>query len=579
MSKFMVWPRGGLVCKRIGDARVNVNLNAAIVAGVMGLACTAALAAGVAPDPGAVQRLEKDQLERYRQTQLLKQVPIKPELTVPVPPKAEPASLMRNISVKQFNVNKSGILSDDAVHAALAAFENRTLSLADLFEAVDAINSLYAAMHMPTARAVLPPQDVRDGIVHIQLVEARVGEMQIGSLISLAPAFIRDRLSLQQGDLFSVPRLEEDLVRFNRLHEAQISANLQAGQTVGTTDVQLSVAEPSRFHFSVFADNAGRETVGAERLGVTVNVLGVAGRDDNLVLSAVNSSGTGSYSVNYSLPITNNDLRFDLAYNNGNMKVISGAFAPLDIGGNSTEWSMGLVQPVVVDSQRLWSVYGRASKKHSVSSFGGFSQTPLELFALTAGFSGQQLNEASAWTLDVSATEGLRAVEGQVDFSVLRINAGWRGRFGDRSQLVLRGALQYSTTDNLPSGEAFQLGGSASVRGYPEGMLSGRQGFLSSIEWQYSLNRSTSDQAPDSRSPQWTSLVFLDAGGAFPYRVAPLEGRTHDDFLTGAGIGVSMEWRRSVSGRLTVAWPLRDNAALSGQNEPRFMASVTYSWP
>ena len=213
--------------------------------------------------------------------------------------------------------------------------------------------------------------------------------------------------------------------------------------------------------------------------------------------------------------------------------------------------------------------------------FGGVAQTPTVLTAWTAGVSGQQLSETSAWTLDASWTTGSRDLGSARGYEVLRANAGWRGRLSSRSQVVVRGGLQHSSTDLLPSAEEFQLGGSASVRGYPEGLLSGRQGFLASMEWHYALQapQDTSDASAAPNASQWTGILFLDHGAAFPYRPAPLSGHTHDDYLTGAGLGVIAQWGRHVTGRLTVAWPLQDNPALSTQKQARWMASLTYTWP
>ncbi|MEW5769762.1 MAG: ShlB/FhaC/HecB family hemolysin secretion/activation protein [Pseudomonadota bacterium] len=530
------------------------------------------------PDAGAVQRLEREQLERLLQEQRLRKKPAAPEITLPGAPAPGEASQTRNIPVKGFLVDDSAILSAEEIHAVLAPYEGKTVSLADLFEAVAGLNKLYEEKQMPTARAFLPPQEIADGRVKIRLVEARVGEIHLGQVTQVTPGFVRDRLSLASGDLMSVSRLEDDLLRFNRLHEVQLRAGVQPGKAAGTTDLHLEAAEPKRDQYSVFVDNAGRYTVGEERLGFTARRAGLTGRGDSLLFSAVLGEGSDSYYLGYSVPLNARDLKLDLSYSRGGIEVVEGSFVPLDVSGTSQDFTVGLTRPLAVDAGRLWNAYARASAKESISEFGGVTQQNVDLLVLTAGVSGEQQDERSAWTLDANLSQGLKHFGGENVFTALHANAAWLERFTPRAQLLLRGGLQYSGNDLLPASEQFQLGGSASVRGYSEGLLSGRSGYLVSAELRYTLQNPEEYLTRDPDAPLFTGFVFLDHGGAFPYRPAPLHDVTGDDFLTGAGLGLLMDWKGRVQARLAVAWPLRDNPGETEVREPRLHAWLAYNW-
>ncbi len=548
-----------------------------------GVACTLCLLSTAAlavdpPDAGAVQRLEREQLERLLQEQRLRKKPEQPEITLPGAPAPGEASQAKNIPVKGFLVDPSVILSPEEIRGVLAPYEGKTLSLADLFEAVAGLNKLYSEKQMPTARAFLPPQEITDGLVKIRLVEARVGEIHLGPVTQVKPEFVRERLSLAPGELMSVPRLEDDLLRFNRLHEVQLRASVQPGKAPGTTDLQVEAAEPKRDQFSVFVDNAGRYTVGEERLGFSARRTGLTGRGDGLLFSAVVGEGSDSYYLGYSVPLTARDLKLDVSYSTGGIKVVEGAFVPLDVSGQSQDFTVGLTRPLVVEAGRLWNAYGRASAKESISEFGGVSQQNVDLMVLTAGVSGEQQDETSAWTLDANLSQGVKHFGGESSFTALRANAAWLERFTPRAQVLVRGGLQYSGNDLLPASEQFQLGGSASVRGYSEGLLSGRSGYVMSAELRYALQNPEEYLTRDPNTPLFTGFVFLDHGGAFPYRPAPLKDVTGDDILTGAGLGVLMDWKGRISARLAVAWPLRDNPGEVVVREPRLHAWVAYNW-
>ncbi|WP_310447777.1 ShlB/FhaC/HecB family hemolysin secretion/activation protein [Thiobacillus sp.] len=530
------------------------------------------------PTAGAVQQLERQQIERLQQERRLRQQPVKPDISLPAAPAAEAASTVKNIQVKTFRLDESAILGADEIRAVLAPYENQTLSLADLMGAVDALNALYQSKNMPTARAFLPPQEIRDGVVSIRLVEARVGAITLGEAEQISTEFVTGRMNLARGDLMSVHTLEEDLVRFNRLHEVQLHASVQPGTTAGTTDLLLTATEPRRYQYSVFADNAGRYTVGEERLGFVARALGLTGRGDSLLFSAFFSEGSESYYLGYSTPLTADDLKLDVSYNRGSIEVVEGAFVPLDVGGSSSDLTVGLTQPLIVNAQELLNLYGRMASKESISEFGNVTQLDLDLMVLSVGISGDRQQLDSVLTYDLNLNQGVKYLGGEASFFAVRANAAWLGRYGTRSQLILRGGMQYSPTDLLPASEQFQLGGSASVRGYSEGLLSGRSGYLLSAEWRYALQNLDIGlpQGPDA--PLFSAIAFVDHGGAFPYRPSPLDDVTQHDFLTGAGVGVLLDWKGRVTGRLAVAWPLTDNPAEAEQRKPRLHAAISYNW-
>lgn len=537
-------------------------------------AAQGALAQDAAGEIGAIQRLEREQVERLRQEQRLQQRPAAPGIDLPDRPARTAASAERNIAVKRFEVDASAILSEAQVRAVLAPYENRSVSLDDLFDAVAALNKLYDERQMPTARAVLPPQEIRDGVVRIRLVEAKVGTVNVQVQNQVTPSFVRERLQLEEGALLSVPQLEADLIRFNRLHQAQLRASVKAGAAPGTTDVELIGVEPQPYRFSAFTDNAGRSTVGTLRVGVQAQWNGLAGRDDSLTLSAAGSQGSQSLAAYYSVPIAADDTRLDVSFSQDAIHVIDGPFEPLNIGGRSHAVSVGLTRPLLVDANRLWRGYVRLSDKTSTSTFGGVVQQKTELLVLTLGVTGDLFIGNGVWTNDINLNQGLNSGNAG-RFTALRANTAWLNPLGQRTQLVLRGGLQYSPTDLLPSMEQFQLGGSVSVRGYSEGLLTGRSGYLLSAELRHLLRASE----PGSLLPGLTGLLFVDHGGAFPYRPSPLKDVTRNDFLSSAGIGFTADWGQRMQARVTLGWPLRDNPAETERRRPRVHATLSVSWP
>jgi len=528
-------------------------------------------------DPAAIQRLDQDRLDSYQQEESLKKaVPIAPEVTLPNQDSAiKNASDVKNIPVSKFDIDHSDLLTDDELKQILSPYQGRDVSLKELFEAVSKINQLYDAKNIKTARAILPPQEVKSGTVKIQLVEARLGGIIISGVKDVRSGFVEDRIHAKPGELISVTKLEEDLIRFNALYEPKLRADVRAGAEVGKTDITIAVQEAEKYHLTTFADNAGRDTVGENRIGAIYKVNNLLGVNDSIQVVATGTSGSRSYGFSYSIPVSKDDMRLDVSYNYGNIKIVNGPFVPLDITGSSRDLSVGLTQPFSVGINRQWAAYSRLSARNSISKFSGFTQQDLDLNVIALGLSGEAHYNTYAWSLDNSLNFGTKSFGGEDSFTYYRANASRVDRLTDRLQLLTKAGLQYSFTQVIPSGEQFQVGGLYSVRGFSEGLLSGRNGYFGSVELRAALN-SPPQNSPTGLPPLVQGLVFFEHGAALPYR--PGQSITKDDYLTSAGVGLMMDFGSRISTRLTFAYPLDKNPNEMNERTPRISAGVNVAW-
>lgn len=529
------------------------------------------------PDPGAVQQLDQERLKRFQQEEALRKgAPATPVITTPGEGAAPvKGSDVKNIAVRRFEVDPSEFLSAAEIESVLASYTGRNVSLNELFEAVARINGLYDAKNIKTARAILSPQEISYGVVKIRLVEARLGVLRIDGLEHLKPEFVSERIHMQPGDIVSVTQLETDLVRFNSLYETKLRADIKAGARVGTTDIILDAQEPKRTQLTTFVDNAGRDTVGEQRIGGVFRSSNLLGVSDSIQLVAVSTSGSKSYGISYAMPVTANDLRLDVSFNNGSIKLVDGPFVPLNITGTSKDLTAGLTQPFAIDLNHQWAVYGRLSSRNSISKFSGFTQQSTNLEVFSTGVSGEAHYNDHSWSLDNSLNFGLNVMGGSQKFTYYRANAARVDRLSKNIQLQLRGGLQYSQTEILPSSEQFQVGGLYTVRGFSEGLLSGRNGYFASVELRAAL-KPTPATFTTSVSPGVQTLVFLDHGAALPFR--PGLPNTSNDHLTSAGVGLVLDFGSQVSARMTAAFPLKKNPGELRQRNPKIHFGLNISW-
>ena len=121
-------------------------------------------------DAGTLQQ----QLERERQTTL-------PARAAPQPPAAstgQTAPTASTMPVRAFQFSGNQLLSSAVLDGALASYLNRDLDLPQLQSAAAAVANAYRQAGW-LADAYLPAQDIQDGVVRIQVVEAAFAGLTI----------------------------------------------------------------------------------------------------------------------------------------------------------------------------------------------------------------------------------------------------------------------------------------------------------------------------------------------------------------------------------------------------------------
>jgi len=524
------------------------------------------------PDAGAQQALDRQQRERQAEDARLQRQPTRPPVAAPPAPPA-PATMADGplIPVRRIETGPSAILSAEALRAAVAPFEGRSLPLAALQQAVADINALYATAGAPTARALLPPQDVDGGLVRIQLVEARIGAVRLGPT-RLAAQQVLPRLApgLAEGALVSVPQIEDALQRFNRISAVQLAATLAAGSRTGTTDVLLQASDPPARQWTLFADNAGAPSLGRARIGLALRLplLGPAGDSLSASLLATGAKPSPSLSLAWQRPL-GVDWTLETTAALGRTTVRHGPFAGLDVQGRSSELGVDLGRRLWLAPEGVWSAGLRIAGRRAGNSLGGVAQPTNRLTLLTLHSDLDLLDAQGSWTADLALVQSVHAAGGNGRHRLLRAHAARLQQLADGRQLLLRAAGQWADDASLPGSEDFQLGGSATVRGYAEGASAGRRGLLLAAEWR------TPMPGPALCAPPCRLVASLFAEGG---QASSATARTTLAAL-GAGLAGDMATPAGTLGaRLSLAWPLRDLPGQATQRGPRLHAATSLQW-
>lgn len=495
--------------------------------------------------------------------------PVRPALTAPD---------SYRVQVKGFRITRNTVFTQEQLTPLLATYVDRELSLADLEEAAAAISRFYRERGYFVARAYVPAQEIRDGIVEITVLEGRLGSVKIfvppGSRDFSSPRVVRGILAARQpsGSVIQSAGLERALLLLSDTPGVSARATLLPGTEPGTSDLSIDVADTPIVSGSADADTFGSHFTGAARVGASGQLNSPSGFGDVATARVQLSTGTENARLGYQIPLTFDGLRLGATYSIVRYKLCC-EFAALESSGDAGDFTTTVQYPFV--RSRIRNVYGTASAsgKHFVNrTFAGVTSDK-NTRALVLGVSADDRDErfggglnafsfaVTSGKLDLSGAESDQAIDAitaQADGGYSKVNytLSRLQRLGPATSLYLSLGGQFASK-NLDSSEQFGLGGPTGVRAYPTGEAIGDEGMLATVEgrWQF--------------TEAWQSSVFVDRGQIRLHKSpwAGWEGAnttiTNAYSIAGAGLGLTYSPIGNFTVRLFAAMKLGSNPGSS----------------
>lgn len=528
--------------------------------------------AQVAPDGGRLLQEIKPALQAPTPTQGI-------EVKPPPTPATEPGGVQVTLSGLRFSGHT--VFSTEALLAVTGDVAGQRFDLAGLRGLADAVSAHYRAQGYPFARALLPAQALRDGVLHMEIVEGRYGQVRAladdPALAQRAQAWLN---RLQPGAVIDSATLERATFLMNDLPGMQVSPLIRPGHATGTGDLEVRLQRGPLVTGQAGLDNAGNRYTGQHRATLDLDLNSPLLLGDRLSLRALATDDQMWFGgLDYSAPLGSSGWRVQVGLARSAYK-LGKDFASLQATGTADVRSLGLSFPLK-RSHSLNVYWGVAyhhkqlnDRQDSTGSQGDKTSTtvPLTLrFDLrdSLGLGGLTYGQVG-WTLgSLRLDPNSRALD-----QVTANSAGQFDKFSlDMARLqALPGAWTLYTrvaaqwaTKNLDSSEGFGLGGADAVRAYPSGEGYGDRGWLGQVE----LRRTMGACAP---------YLFYDTGRV-TRNARPWEGSNNHRTLAGAGLGLRAQhqgWTLDAS----AAWRTAGGAATSdtAQHQPRVWVAVGYQF-
>ena len=498
----------------------------------------------------------------------------------------------KGMYVGQIEVAASEILTREEIEPIISKYAGKNLFISDIQDMINEINNLYAQKGFVTARAYLPEQQVENGSIYIGLIESRIGNVTVKNNKWTKTNYILDRIPDKETQLFDIVKLERDVLDFNRYNEGvRLSANLKAGEKEGTTDIELSADEKFPFHVIGVMDNAGRRGTGSLRGGPMLVADSLFGRRDRMSLGSYFSGGAISPFFDYNIPVNKYDGRVGFSYSStfGNVKWGPAAVTNLGIKSRSYIYSLYYSQPIVRKPGFELKGYGALNYKRTWS---GLTELPLpyrydytkreHVTSVNAGLNLRKDTARGIWYLNQDAYMAFPIFDSRSSYfkysgSLLRIHDFSHGVIGQ-----IRSNYQIIPNDkDIPYLDQFQAGGLATVRGYSEGILLGKNGYTLSGELMFPLlPRQITSPRSGEKIPfvgnYVKGVLFADHAGVFPdARTDKYYGYGGSYFLASIGMGLRIQLPGDLSARLYWGYPLINNAYEADRKYGRFHFELT----
>ena len=403
------------------------------------------------------------------------------------------------ITVTQFDVIGNTVFSHTELTKVLEPFTNKSISFAELLKAQEAISQLYVKLGYITSGAFIPPQELKNGIVKIEVIEGKVESINITGLQRLKAGYLRSRLGLATKTPLNQNRLLQSLqmLQLDPLI-ANLSAELAAGSRPGVSTLEIKVREAKAFSAQVSIDNQRSPSVGSFRRQLQINHNNLLGFGDRFHVGYINTDGSNSLDdLSYSIPINPYNGTISLNYSLTNSNIIEKPFNTLDIQSESRNYQITYRQPLKQTPNKEFTVGLTASRQESQTSLlnlpfplsiGANEQGETKISALRFFQEYTQRNSQQVFALRSQFSFGINALDSTINNKAPDSEfITWRGQsqylrlLTPDTTLLLRSDLQLADRPLVPL-EQLSIGGQQSVRGYRQDQLLADNGLFASAE-------------------------------------------------------------------------------------------------
>lgn len=507
-------------------------------------------------------------------------VPIKPKSMAPIFP--EDLKEVKFV-LKQLFIQGKSIYDKRALKPLYTSYLKKELTLKNIYEIAQKITNKYRNDGYILSKAIVPPQKINDGVVHLRIIEGYIDKIKIqGPVRGPRKLINKYKKNILKSRPLRVSDLERYLLLIDDLPGVTAKSVLAPSEDKPSATTMTLILADKAFVGHIGTDNRGSKFNGPYQFlgGVTVNSL--LGDHSRAGLQGVFTSQTDELlflNAFYDLPINQEGTR--LFFSSSVSKSEPGStLKQFDINGDSSSITLRLTHPFLRSRAKNLTGHLGFSGRNSTTKILGLLDSEDRLRVMNMGVSYDYADEYKGVNLirlnlskglnifdaTESGSSNLSRSQGKSNFTKLTGNLMRIQNLSPSWNLLGAASWQYSF-DKLLASEEFGVGGSQYGRAYDSSEITGDHGIAFKVELQKAFR------------PAWDYLSdfqlysFLDYGSVWN-KVQTSTGAKRQD-LTSIGLGMRFNITDSISGYLEMNQPISDNVAAEGNKDPRLFFSLS----
>ena len=418
---------------------------------------------------------------------------------------ADPAKI--EMTLKSIQFKGVTILGDMELKGIVEPFLHKPMSYEQMLDIGTTVEGYYRKNNY-LARAILPPQDLEDGILTVEVIESVLSKVEVEQELEELPntqQHVTALIKAQQkpGEPLNTKSVDRALALANDVPGMSVQGALREGREAGETDLILKLYQGRTRQSEFTMDNAGSRATGAIRTLLSFNWFNPNDIGDLLNIMAVHTQGSDYLRMAYSIPVGLDGWRMGVNMSAMKYDVIVGEQGMVGAFGKAITQGLEWIYPLLRADDSSATVTLSADKKtFQNTSAQGLVMSDYQSKVLSAQVSGfyRDLNPGgSSGTYSLALSHGGINLDGSLSqqtdantvktegiFNKIRLNSTWQKALSTQTSAFVSYTAQLSDK-NLDSSEKMQLGGVNGVRAYPTGEGSGSDAQLFQFELRHQL--------------------------------------------------------------------------------------------
>lgn len=451
--------------------------------------------------------------------------------------------------VQRFEVEGSTVFDASVLQVQLADLTGRELGMAQLQAAADRLTLYYRSRGFH-AVALLPEQSLKDGVLRIVVVEAKLGQLRVeqaqGSApvpLALAQAMIAH--GQRPGNLLLLGQLDQANMLLSDVPGIKSDTSLQQGAESGQTDIYTVVSALPVWAGNASLDANDARTTGRAKASLALAASNALGWGEQTTLALQKTEGKTFALLGYSHPLHASGTRAALSLGQLKYRLVNGSH----VEGDANTWSLSISQPWI--RSEGYNLSSTLSYNVSDSNTRSATDSRSQVGTTTLGLNGNWLDALGGASFN---SWGVQRSTGKDDKTELATHTSHAFRKWVYNALRMQRVSTLATLSlsvngqwtggSLPSSETFSLGGASAVRAYPAFEGNGDRGWVGVLEYRHDL------------SAGHVLKAFYDHGRI--HRLAAASGPAQYT-LKGVGLGWDATIHKSLQIKTAVAWRLGNN--------------------